>query len=128
MQPVDFFRSRIDAMINLNDPLAVLATRLPWSQIETAIAAKFEHQNRVGQVPQCEDMFGTTQTVIGGGRSNAGRSKLAIRLMASLADKTTVVSNLFDFKFLLTARSLFLRKARQNTHRISGVAGAVRSS
>ena len=29
MQPVDFFRSRIDAMINLNDPLAVLATRLP---------------------------------------------------------------------------------------------------
>ena len=128
MQPVDFFRSRIDAMINLNDPLAVLATRLPWIQIETAIAAKFEHQNRVGQVLQCEDMFGTTQTVIGGGRSNAGRSKLAIRLMASLADKTTVVSNLFDFKFLLTARSLFLRKARQNTHRISGVAGAVRSS
>ena len=128
MQPVDFFRSRIDAMINLNDPLAVLATRLPWIQIETAIAAKFEHQNRVGQVLQCEDMFGTTQTVIGGGRSNAGRSKLAIRLMASLADKTTVVRNLFDFKFLLTARSLFLRKARQNTHRISGVAGAVRSS
>jgi IS5 family transposase len=72
MQPVDFFRSRIDAMINLNDPLAVLATRLPWNQIEVAIAAKFEHQNRVGQVLQCEDMFGTTQTMIGGGRSNAG--------------------------------------------------------
>ena len=34
MQPVDFFRSRIDAMINLNDPLAVLATRLPWNQTE----------------------------------------------------------------------------------------------
>ena len=84
MQPVDFFRSRIDAMINLNDPLAVLATRLPWNQIETAIAAKFEHQNRVGQVLQSEDMFGTTQTVIGGGRSNAGRPKLPIRLMASL--------------------------------------------
>lgn len=29
MHPSDFFRSRIDAMINLNDPLAVLATRLP---------------------------------------------------------------------------------------------------
>ena len=84
MQPIDFFRSRIDAMINLNDPLAVLATRLPWSQIETAVAAKFEHQNRVGQVLQSEDMFGTTQTVMGGGRSNAGRPKLAIRLMASL--------------------------------------------
>lgn len=84
MQPVDFFRSRIDAMINLNDPLAVLATRLPWNQIETAIAAKFEHQNRVGQVLQSEDMFGTTQTVIGGGRSNAGRPKLPIRFMVRL--------------------------------------------
>jgi hypothetical protein len=30
MQTADFFRARIDAMINLNDPLAVLARRLPW--------------------------------------------------------------------------------------------------
>ena len=29
MQPVDFFRSRIDAMINLSNALAVLSTRLP---------------------------------------------------------------------------------------------------
>ena len=29
MQTIDFFRSRIDTMINLNDPLAVLASRLP---------------------------------------------------------------------------------------------------
>lgn len=50
MQPIDFFRSRIDAMINLNDPLVVLATRLPWNQIEVAVVAKFEHQNRVSQV------------------------------------------------------------------------------
>ena len=27
---VRLFRTRIDAMINLNDPLVVLATRLPW--------------------------------------------------------------------------------------------------
>jgi hypothetical protein len=46
---IQFFRNRIDAMINLNDPMAVLATPLPWDQIETAIAAKFEHQNRSGQ-------------------------------------------------------------------------------
>ena len=45
MQEQDFFRSRIDAMINLNDPLAVLATRLPWDQIEAAVAAKFERQH-----------------------------------------------------------------------------------
>ena len=84
MQPIDFFRSRIDAMINLNDPLAVLASRLPWSQIEAAVAAKFEHQHRAGQILQAQDMFGTTGTVLGVGRSNAGRPRLPIRLMASL--------------------------------------------
>ena len=50
MQAADFFRSRIDAMINLNDPLAVLASRLPWGQIEAAVAAKFERQHRAGQI------------------------------------------------------------------------------
>ena len=84
MQAVDFFRSRIDAMINLNDPLAVLASRLPWSQIEAAVATKFEHQNRTGEILKAQDMFGTTETLVGAGRSNAGRPKLPIRLMASL--------------------------------------------
>lgn len=84
MQPVDFFRARIDAMINLNDPLAVLATRLPWPQIEAAVAAKFEHQYRAGVALEAQDLFGTTQTLLGAGRSNAGRPKLPIRLMASL--------------------------------------------
>ena len=73
MQPLDFFRSRIDAMINLNDPLAVLASRLPWAQIEAAVASKFEHQNRTGQILESQDMFGSTETLIGAGRSNAGR-------------------------------------------------------
>ena len=30
METADFFGARIDAMINLSDPLAVLASRLPW--------------------------------------------------------------------------------------------------
>ena len=84
MQALDFFRNRIDAMINLNDPLAVLATRLPWDQIEVSVAAKFERQDRAGQVLEGRDMFGTTKVVVGAGRSNAGRPKLPIRLMASL--------------------------------------------
>jgi hypothetical protein len=61
-----------------------ISSRLQWNQIEAAVATKFEHPSRVGQIFQCEDMFDTTQTVTGGGRSNAGRPKLAIRLMASL--------------------------------------------
>jgi IS5 family transposase len=57
---------------------------LPWSQIEAAISTKFEHQNRTGLILKDQDMFGTTETLLGAGRSNAGRPKLPIRLMASL--------------------------------------------
>jgi hypothetical protein len=84
MATADFFRARIDEMINLKDPLAVLATRLPWDQIEAAQSAKFERQARVGQLLQGQDMFGPTQELQGAGISNAGRPKLPIRLMASL--------------------------------------------
>ena len=84
MQEIDFFRIRIDAMINLNDPLAGLATRLPWIQIETALAAKFEHQNRAGEILKAQAMFCASETLVGAGRSNAGRPKLPIRLMARL--------------------------------------------
>ena len=84
METADFFRARIDAMINLSDPLAVLATRLPWDQIEASLAAKFERQARAGQILEGQDMFGPTQVLEGAGVSNAGRPKLPIRLMASL--------------------------------------------
>jgi IS5 family transposase len=33
----DFFRSRLDAMIHLNHPLCVLASRLPWQKMELAL-------------------------------------------------------------------------------------------
>jgi IS5 family transposase len=84
METADFFRARIDAMINLSDPLAVLATRLPWAQIEAAVAAKFERQDRAGDLLEGQDLFGPTQVLAGAGVSNAGRPKLPIRLMVSL--------------------------------------------
>jgi hypothetical protein len=40
----DFFRSRLDQMIDLKHPLAVLATRLPWAAIEAAVRPKLVHQ------------------------------------------------------------------------------------
>ena len=83
-QTSDFFRSRIDVMINLNDPLAVLATRLPWGQIEAALAPMFEHKDRAGQVNSNVDLFGPSLALAGAGRSNAGRPRLPIRLMTSL--------------------------------------------
>jgi len=84
METTDFFRSRIDAMINLRHPLAVLATRMPWEQIEATLAPKFEHKDRAGQLVDGQDMLGPKQTLIGAGRSNAGRPRMPIRLMASL--------------------------------------------
>ena len=83
MVTADFFRARIDAMINLNDPLAVLATRLPWAQIEASLAAKFERPERAGQILEGHDMFGSTLVLEGAGTSNAGRPKLPIRLRYS---------------------------------------------
>ena len=84
METPDFFRSRIDAMINFNDPLAVLARRLPWDQIEASLAAKFERQEREGQSLEVADLIGPTEVVEGAGISMAGRPKLSIRLMVSL--------------------------------------------
>ena len=84
METTDFFRSRIDAMINLRHPLAVLASRLPWSAIETALAPKFERKDRPGEVIEGQDMLGPNRKVVGAGRSNAGRPKTPIRLLASL--------------------------------------------
>jgi transposase, IS5 family len=80
----DFFRSRIDAMINLSDPLAVLAKRLPWDQIEAALAPIFARRDRAGLASTEVDLFGPTPAVAGAGRSNAGRPRLPIRLMVSL--------------------------------------------
>ena len=84
MTTPDFFRSRIDAMINVNDPLAVLATRLPWAQLEAALAVKFERQVRTGAVLEDHDLFGPTQALVGAGASPAGRPRLPLRLMISL--------------------------------------------
>ena len=84
MQTPDFFRCRIDAMINLRAPLAVLATRLPWAQIEALLAPMFEHRNRTGDTLERSDLLGPVQVVVGAGLSPAGRPRLPIRLMASL--------------------------------------------
>ena len=44
MSTLDFFRSRLDQMIDLRHSLAVLSTRLPWASVEAAVAPKLAHQ------------------------------------------------------------------------------------
>ena len=84
-QTVDFFRARLDAMIDLRHPLAVLATRLPWSQLAAELAPIWRRNVREGILPHGEDLLGSGGGVLAAvGVSYAGRSRLPIRLMCSL--------------------------------------------
>jgi IS5 family transposase len=80
----DFFRSRLDQMIDLRHPLAALAARIPWSQLEATLAPTFARRSREGKVIEGDDLFGSARQVAGGGTSSAGRPRLPIRLMAAL--------------------------------------------
>lgn len=80
----DFFRARLDQMIDLKHPLAVLSSRMPWDQIEADLAPSVARKDREGVAIVGGDLFGTTLAIAGGGVSKAGRPRLSIRLMASL--------------------------------------------
>ncbi|MEY2873106.1 MAG: hypothetical protein RLZZ373_477 [Pseudomonadota bacterium] len=84
MSTPDFFRSRLDQMIDLRHPLAVLATRLPWGAIEAALAPKLAPQAKPTKRVKGEDLAGAFDGEFGGGISPAGRPRLPVRLMASL--------------------------------------------
>jgi len=80
----DFFRARLDSMIDMRHSLAVLATRMPWADIEASLAPLLAHQDRNGRLVQDADLFGPTAQLAGAGLSNAGRPRLPIRLMVAL--------------------------------------------
>lgn len=79
----DFFRSRIDHMIDLRHPLAVLASRMPWQEIEARVSQVFSHKGRAGVVMPDLDLFGeqVQRTAVA---SNAGRPRVPLRTMVSL--------------------------------------------
>ena len=80
----DFFRSRLDQMIDLSHPLVVLSGRMPWAQIEVALAPHFARDPRTGKSVAGLDLFGPSLELAGAGASAAGRPRLPIRLMAAL--------------------------------------------
>ena len=43
----DFLRNRLDPMIDLRRPLAVLANRMPWQEIEAALASAVSYKLRL---------------------------------------------------------------------------------
>jgi len=80
----DLFRQPLAEMIDARHPLAVLASRLPWAQIEAALAPHFARRVREGRAIAQDDLFGPSMQVAGAGIAAAGRPRLPIRLMASL--------------------------------------------
>ena len=55
MSTPDFFRARLDGMVDASHPLAVLASRLPWERIEAALAPKFARRERSLKGERVED-------------------------------------------------------------------------
>lgn len=74
----DFFRNRLDQMIDLRHPLAVLANRMPWQEIEASLAHHFARQVRAGKKIEDSDLFGATEVIAGAGVSKAGRPRKRI--------------------------------------------------
>ncbi len=54
-------------MIDLRHLLAVLATRMPWAEIESAQAPCFARRDRKGRPIEGLDLFGPTLLVSGAG-------------------------------------------------------------
>ena len=89
----DFFRSRLDQMIDSKHPLTVLASRLPWDKMELAVAPQFAHKERpLKQSDETIDLAGAVVRISDGTASNAGRPRLPLRLMIAL----TLLKNSFD--------------------------------
>jgi transposase, IS5 family len=79
----DFFRSRIDHMIDLRHPLAVLASRMPWQEIEARVAQVFSRKGCAGVAMPDLDLFGE-QVQRAAVPSNAGRPRVPLRIMIAL--------------------------------------------
>jgi len=83
MSTPDFFRSRLDQMIDMRHPLAILASRLPWAAIEASVAPLLVRQERAAKRVISQDLLGVVEQEFGAGISSAGRPRLPVRLMVS---------------------------------------------
>jgi len=79
----DFFRLRLDHMIDLRHPLAVLASRMPWQEIEARVAQVFSRKGRASAALPELDLFGEQVQRVAVA-SNAGRPRVPLRIMISL--------------------------------------------
>ena len=89
----DFFCSRLDQMIDHSHPLVVLASHLPWEKMQAGVVPQFAHKELPLQhSDETLDLAGPIARISGGKASNAGRPRLAMRLMIAL----TLLKNSLD--------------------------------
>jgi transposase, IS5 family len=74
----DFFCARLNGMVDPRHPLAVLARRLPWAQIEASLAPLFARKARMGKSREDADMFGPTLVVAAGGVDEGGHLFISV--------------------------------------------------
>jgi len=79
----DFFRARLDHMIDLRHPLAVLASHMPWQALEARVAQTFSRRAHTGEPLPDLDLFGE-QIQRSARPSNAGRPRVPLRTMIAL--------------------------------------------
>ena len=79
----DFFRARLDQMIDLRHPLAVLSSRMPWQELEARLSHLFMRKARAGVAMSDLDLFGESP-VRAARLSNAGRPRVPLRVMIAL--------------------------------------------
>ena len=93
----DFFAALLDHMIDLRHPLAVLASRMPWQQIEASVSHLLSRKARTGTALPDLDLFGEQVTRVAR-LSNAGRPRaervndFAPRMIKNLLRKAVVIS------------------------------------
>ena len=79
----DFYRLRLDHMIDLRHSLAVLSSRMPWQQIEASVSHIFSGKVRSGKKLSGIDLFGE-QIQMSAVKSHAGRPRVPLRTMIAL--------------------------------------------
>ncbi len=108
----DFFRARLDNMVDLRHPLAVLASRMPWSEIEAALAPAFSHKDHKGRAVERADMLDLTFLVASADAPQA--SSAAKHVFPMVFQK---LLQMYLFEFIKAPRNkIFYRIKDQRRH------------
>lgn len=88
----DLFRSRYDHIIDQRLPLAVLASPMPWQEIEARVTHVFSRKRRVGVATPDLDFFGKQAQRVAVA-SNAGQFRVPLHITIACCISSTRSTN-----------------------------------